>query len=44
LGKIMETLQILNTFLYQYGVRPPFAFNTATILLRMDFYKFWTSL
>jgi hypothetical protein len=36
----METLQILYTFLYNYGVRPPFAFSTAAVLLGMDSYKF----
>jgi hypothetical protein len=40
LNKIMETLQILYTFLYQYGVGSPFAFNTAAVLLGMDSYKF----
>jgi hypothetical protein len=41
LKKIMETLQILYTFLYQCDVEPPFAFNTAAVLLGMDSYKFW---
>jgi hypothetical protein len=40
LDKTMETLQILYTILYEYGVGPPIAFNTATILLGMDSYKF----
>jgi hypothetical protein len=29
------------TFLYQYGVVPPFACNTAYILLGIDSYTFW---
>jgi hypothetical protein len=41
-GQIMEKLQILYTFLYYYGVGPPFAFNTAAVLPEMDSYKFWT--
>jgi hypothetical protein len=41
--KIMETLQILYTSLfYYYGVGPPFVFNTATILLRINSHKFRT--
>lgn len=24
-GKIMKTLEILNTFVYEYGIGPPFA-------------------
>jgi hypothetical protein len=40
LDKIMETLQILYTFLYEYGVGPPSAFDTAAFLLGMDSYKF----
>jgi hypothetical protein len=35
----METLQILHTFLYSYGVGAPFAFNTAAVLLGMNLYK-----
>jgi hypothetical protein len=42
LDKIMETLQILYTFLYLYGVGPPFAFNTTAVLLGMDSDKFCT--
>jgi hypothetical protein len=34
----MEILQILYTFLYKYGVGPPFALSTAAIL-GMDSYK-----
>jgi hypothetical protein len=40
LDKMMETLQILYTFLYYYGVGPPFFFSTAAFLLGMDLYKF----
>jgi hypothetical protein len=37
----METLQILYTFLYYYGVGPPFTFNTAAVLLAaVDSYNF----
>jgi hypothetical protein len=39
LDKIMETLQMLYTFIYYYGVGPPFALCTAAIL-GMDSYKF----
>jgi hypothetical protein len=35
-----NSTEILYTFLYQYGIEPPFAFNTAAILLGMDLYKF----
>jgi hypothetical protein len=34
----METLQILYIFLYQYDVRPYFAFNAAAFLLGMGLY------
>jgi hypothetical protein len=40
----METLHILYTFLYLYGVGPPFAFSMTTVLLGMDSYKFEQSL
>jgi hypothetical protein len=40
LDKIMEALQTLYTFIYYYGVGPPFALNTAASLLGMDSYKF----
>jgi hypothetical protein len=39
LEKIMETLQILFTFLYYYGAGPPFASNTTAVLLGMDLYN-----
>jgi hypothetical protein len=38
----METVNILHTFLYWYGVGQSFSLNTAAILLHMDPYKFWT--
>jgi hypothetical protein len=40
LHKVMETLQILHTFLYKYCVGPSFAFSTATTILGMNWYKF----
>jgi hypothetical protein len=43
LDKIMETLHILytRTFLYWYGVGPPFAFSIVTNILGICSYKFW---
>jgi hypothetical protein len=38
----METLLTLYTFLYWHDVDPPFAFNTAAVLLGMDLNKFCT--
>lgn len=40
LDKIMETLEIIYTFLYEHGDGPTSAFNTATMLLGMDLSTF----
>jgi hypothetical protein len=40
LDKIMEALHIVYAILYEHGVEPPFAFNTAALLLGIDLYKF----
>jgi hypothetical protein len=40
LEKVIETLQTLYTFLYYYGVGPPFAFNTVAVFLGINSYKF----
>jgi hypothetical protein len=44
LDKIVGTLPILYTFLYQYGVGPSFGFGTGAVILGMDSYKVLNSL